>query len=324
MVLVQISGGLGNQIFQYATALRLASQGDGVVLSDLYFLGLHLQPPRKYRLDKFHVRSRVVPWHHVWRYSPAEFLARVARRQLSAHVARRLLGIAARQGLESSCRYRFHEHEPSLPLPPLKQGKVVSERHFHFDPEVLSLSGDCVLVGYWQSEKYFADIALQLRAELQVKTPQIGQDLAVAVRMQQSQSVSLHVRRGDKATAKDFNGSTAEYCRRAVAWFRSRLSSPVFFVFTDDWDWVRQHLPEAPDMVHIRHNGDDQDYEDLRLMSGCQHHVIAPSSFSWWGAWLNPNPDKLVVSPPHQSWLNFRNCDTSDVIPDSWVQLDDR
>lgn len=324
MVLVQISGGLGNQIFQYATARKLAAQGDGVVLSDLYFLGLHLQPPRRYRLDKLQVRTRVVPWHHVWRYSPLEFLTRLARRQLPAHMAKRLLSAAARRGVESACRYRFHEHQPDAPLPSLQQGRVVSERHFHFDPGLLTVSGDCLLVGYWQSEKYFADIATQLRAELQVRTPQLGQDLAVAAQMRQSQSVSLHVRRGDKATAKDFNGSSAEYCMRAVAWFRARLSNPVFFVFTDDWDWVREHLPAAPDMVHVSHNGDDEEFEDLRLMGQCQHHIIAPSSFSWWGAWLNPAPDKMVVSPPHHRWLNFRNCDTSDVIPESWVQLDDR
>lgn len=77
-------------------------------------------------------------------------------------------------------------------------------------------------------------------------------------------------------------------------------------------------------MVYVTHNGDDQEYEDLRLMSQCQHHIIAPSSFSWWGAWLNPNPDKLVVAPSHHRWLNFRNCDTSDVFPESWVQLDDQ
>jgi hypothetical protein len=324
MILFEVSGGLGNQMFQYASARRLAGQGDGVMLADLYFLGLHLQPPRRHRLDKFRVRSSVVPWHHVWRYSPIEFVTRVTRRQFSAPTAKRLLSAAARRGMESACRYRFHEYQPGQPKPPLKKGKVVSERHFHFDPEMLSLSGDNLLVGYWQTEKYFGDIAPQLRAEFQVKTPQQGQDEIVAAHMRRTESVSLHVRRGDKATAKDFNGSSAEYCRHAVAWFRERLSSPVFFVFTDDWDWVRQHLPAAPDMVHVCHNGDDEDYEDLRLMSQCRHHIIAPSSFSWWGAWLNPSPEKLVVSPPHHRWLNFRNCDTSDVVPNSWVQLDDQ
>ncbi|MBE2286410.1 MAG: alpha-1,2-fucosyltransferase [Prosthecobacter sp.] len=324
MILFEVAGGLGNQMFEYATARRLAAQGDGVLLADVYFLGLYLQPQRRYRLDKFQVQCRVVPWHHVWRYSPLEFMTRVMRRQLPAAIFKRLLAGAARRGVKSACCFRFDSYQPDLPKPALKKRKVAAERHFHFDPEVLSLSGDCLLVGYWQSEKYFADIASQLRTELQVKTPQQGQDEQMAARIRRSQSVSLHVRRGDKATTKDFNGSSSEYCARAVAWFRERLSSPVFFVFTDDWDWVRRNLPEAPDMVHVSHNGDDQEYEDLRLMSQCQNHIIAPSSFSWWAAWLNPNPDKLVLAPPHHRWLNFRHCDTSDVYPKSWVQLDDQ
>jgi hypothetical protein len=87
---------------------------------------------------------------------------------------------------------------------------------------------------------------------------------------------------------------------------------------------VRQHLPAGQDIVHVDHNDEIHDYEDLRLMTQCRHHIIAPSSFSWWGAWLNPNPEKIVLSPPHHRWLNFPNCDTRDVIPESWIQLDDR
>lgn len=323
MTLFQISGGLGNQLFQYAMARRLALRGDGILHADLYQLGMQLQPPRQFRLDLFHARVLALPWYCVWRYSKREFLDRLVRRYLPENLGRRLLSLAARRGFKSPCAYRFDACIPGRPKPMLQIGKVVSERQFHFDPEVLNLSGDLLLMGYWQTEKYFADIAPQLHTELQVKTPQAGQNLAVGNHMRAQQSVSLHVRRGDKAVAKDFNGSTPEYHQRAMAWFRDRLSSPMFFVFTDDWDWVKQHLPEAPDVVHVNHNGQDQDHEDLRLMSQCRHHIIALSSFSWWGAWLNPSPDKLVVCPPHQRWFNFLNCDTVDIFPDSWVQIDD-
>ncbi|MBB5030467.1 alpha-1,2-fucosyltransferase [Prosthecobacter vanneervenii] len=324
MTLVEISGGLGNQLFQYAMARRLALRGDGIMHADLYQLGLpQNQPPRKFRLDLFHSCVQPLPWHCVWRYSKREFLDRLTRRYLPKKLARRLLSLAARRGLKSPCAYRFDACVSGRPKPMLQIGMVVSERQFHFDPEVLDLSGDLLLMGYWQTEKYFADIAPQLRAELQVKTPQTGQNLAVGCQMRAQQSVSLHIRRGDKAVAKDFNGSTAEYHQRAMAWFRERLSNPVFFVFTDDWDWVQQHLPAAPDVIHVNHNSQDQEYEDLRLMSQCRHHIIALSSFSWWGAWLNPSPDKLVVCPPHKRWFNFPNCDTVDIFPDTWVQIDD-
>ncbi|OYX10768.1 MAG: hypothetical protein B7Z16_18085 [Algoriphagus sp. 32-45-6] len=88
-------------------------------------------------------------------------------------------------------------------------------------------------------------------------------------------------------------------------------------------------MPEAADVVYVSHNSLGHDVEDwnweenMRLMSQCRHHIIAPSSFSWWAAWLNPDPQKMVLSPPHHRWLNFRNCDTSDVLPCSWVQLED-
>ncbi len=329
MILLQIAGGLGNQMFQYAVARKLAGKGDGVVLADLYHLGVQLQPARKYRLEKFCVKAGHASWHHVLAYNPLEFVTRVARR-LPKGLAGRVLYRMSRHGLKSTCDYRFYRYQPDKPKPPLKIGKTVSERHFHFDPELLELSGDMLLMGYWQTEKYFSDIAHQLRTEFQLRTPMEGEDARVAAQMQECLSVSLHIRRGDKAVAKDFNSTTAEYCQRAVEWFRSHLGSPKFFVFSDDWEWTLQHLPEAVDIVYVSHNSIGQDVEgwnweeNLSLMSHCRHHIIGPSSFSWWAAWLNPDPDKIVLSPPYQRWLNFPNCDTSDVIPEAWIQIEDR
>jgi hypothetical protein len=324
MVVCQLSGGLGNQLYQHALARRLAGSQTQEVLWDLYPLQVYLIPPRRLTLERFHSRGRVASWTDIWRLCPQEGAVRMLRRCLPVEGWKRLLGRLQEIGWGSPCRFRFYEYVPAAPMPPLKLGRVVSERHFHFDPEVLALSGDLLLTGYWQTEKYFADAAPQLRKEFQVKKPQEGRNLAIAGRMQVCQSVSLHVRRGDKVTAKDFNPTTYEFCIRAMTWFRQQLTRPVFFIFTDDWDWVRQNLPAGPEVVHVDHNDEKADYEDLRLMTQCRHHIIAPSSFSWWGAWLNPNPDKMVLSPPHQRWLNFRNCDTSDVIPPSWVQMDDR
>lgn len=330
MILLQIAGGLGNQMYQYALARKLAGKGDGIILTDRYLLGVQLQPARKYRLDKFCVQTTPVPWHHVLRFNPVEFATRLVRRSLPKGLAARVLGRMERLGWKSTCDYRFYKYQPHQPKPPLQVGATVAERHFHFDPEVLNLSGDILLMGYWQTEKYFSDIAPQLRADFQLRRPLEGEDARVAAQMREALSVSLHIRRGDKAVAKDFNGTTPEFCVRALEWFRSRLPSPRFFVFSDDWEWARQHVPEAPDVVYVSHNSVGQDVEDwkwaenLHLMSLCQHHVIAPSSFSWWAAWLNPSPDKIVLSPPYQRWLNFPNCDTSDVIPESWIQLDDR
>lgn len=138
-------------MFQYAVARKLAAKGDGIVLADLYFLGLQMQPARKYRLDKFRVQAPRVPWHHVIRYNPGEFLTRLARRSLSAPRAKSLLYRFERFGFKSSCDYRFYHYKPDQPLPPLQIGSTVSERHFHYDPEFQNLSGNLLLMGYWLS-----------------------------------------------------------------------------------------------------------------------------------------------------------------------------
>lgn len=324
MVITQVSGGLGNQMFQYATARALERSPSGKVGLDLHPLKLYRNPPRRLVLNHFAARWQNVSWRQIALLSPREALLRGLRQMVSSSAWQDLAPRLERWGCGSPCRYRFYDYKPGKPKLPLQIGRVASERHFHFDPEVLGINGNVLLSGYWQTEKYFFHIANTLRMELQVSSPQTGQNMEVAGSMAGTNSVSLHVRRGDKAVAKDFNGTTAEYCKNAVDWFRQRLSSPVFFVFTDDWAWVREHLPAGPHIVHVDHNDEAHDYEDLRLMSQCRHHIIAPSSFSWWGAWLNPSPDKIVLSPPHQRWLNFPNCDTRDVIPDSWIQIDDR
>lgn len=324
MIVTQLVGGLGNQIFQHAAAQKIAAASGMPVVYDLYQLKVHQNPPRRLVMDKFKLPCRLADWTHIWRMCPQEVVRRLVHHRLPKRFGSRVESVLERASFSSPCRYRLFDQKPGRPAPSLKIGKVVSERQFHFDPDFMSLSSELLLMGYWQTEKYFVGIRDTLLAELKVNSQQAGQDLAVAGRMRASQSVSLHVRRGDKAVAKDFNGTTAEFCQRAVAWFRERVSNPVFFVFTDDWAWVREHLPSGKDVVYVDHNDGLHDYEDLRLMTQCRHHIIAPSSFSWWGAWLNPDPDKMVVSPPHRRWLNFANCDTADVIPESWVQLDDR
>jgi hypothetical protein len=98
-----------------------------------------------------------------------------------------------------------------------------------------------------------------------------------------------------------------------------RVSSLHFFVFSDDPAWVRENLRFAAPMTYVDHNGSGRGYEDLRLMSACRHHIIANSSFSWWGGWLGRNPEQIVIAP--QKWFNRTDIDTSDLIPESWLRL---
>ncbi len=200
--------------------------------------------------------------------------------------------------------------------------RVVEEGH-PFDPSILELGDDVYLEGYWQTEKYFASIAPTIRQELQVATPQEGRDLKLQEEMNASCSVSLHVRRGDYITnpraAKVHGLCSLDYYKRAVEEMGKRVGDLHLFLFSDDPAWVKENMAFSYPITVVDHNGREKNYEDLRLMSQCKHHILANSSFSWWGAWLNPSKDKVVIAP--KQWFAKEEIDTRDVLPEEWLTL---
>ncbi|MGA8706902.1 MAG: alpha-1,2-fucosyltransferase [Steroidobacteraceae bacterium] len=177
------------------------------------------------------------------------------------------------------------------------------------------------LVGYWQSHSTVAAAEPALRREFALRTPPGPVSHAVALQMGQSHTpISLHIRRGDYVTAF---GSRAllspAYYERALALVGQRLGEFECFVFSDDAAFARQWIAGRPHMHLVDHNGPDSAHEDLWLMSQCHHHVIANSSFSWWGAWFNTRPDKLVIAP--RTWLGHATTETDIAGPD-WILVD--
>ncbi len=133
--------------------------------------------------------------------------------------------------------------------------------------------------------------------------------------------VSLHVRRGDYTLAAEGNiALPLDYYTRSISICRERLADPTFFVFSDDIAFARKNLPHDIRAVFIDHNDDASSHEDLRLMSSCRHHIIANSTFSWWGAWLNPRLDKLVVAPKH--WYLTQDSYYPELLPPGWILCD--
>jgi hypothetical protein len=200
----------------------------------------------------------------------------------------------------------------------------IYQRHqpgFHSDAAVPR--DNTLFVGYWQSEKYFADITEELREELTPTTPVEGQNAVYAATIRDCNAVSLHVRRGDYASNQQTNTvhglAPLAYYSGAVRLIRERFGDTRFFVFSDDLTWCRESLPLDSTTVYVQGNDGDRAFEDLRLMSLCRHHVIANSSFSWWGAWLNPNPNKVVIAPKH--WFADPTIDTTDMLPAGWIHL---
>jgi hypothetical protein len=282
MILMRLAGGLGNQMFQYAAGRALSlSTGLPLVLDRRFYAR-----PREhhYALDAFALADTPVPEGDL----PPD-----PKTQRLAHLIWRLSGRGPR---------RIREQGPG------------------YDPAIAKITTPVWLEGYFQSERYFADHADTIRAEL---TPAAAPDAEnarwLADIAQDPCAVSLHVRRGDYVRNPKFasvHGScTAEYYARALEHVAARMDGePVIYAFSDDPDWVRGNLHLPAEIRVVGHNDAARNTEDLRLMSACRHHIVANSSFSWWGAWLNPRPDKIVAAPA--TWF----ADPAYANPDIWAE----
>jgi hypothetical protein len=316
MIIVRLTDGLGNQFFQYAAGRRLALQHETTLKLDTHF---YLERgPRQFRLSHFNIKANAVDLLDMAKICPKETLLRGLIASVPGRMKHSFRVKLAHLGLRSPFVSRFQETVAISPPPPLMIGNVAAERFYHFDQDLLKCPDNIALAGYWQSEKYFSEISETIRAELTLIEQPDAQNQQILLDMAACESVSLHIRRGDKVNDGRFWASSREYCVKAMSIMQTKLRRPKFFVFTDDWAWVDVNIPATSDIIHIRNN--QADYEDLRLMSCCKHNIVAPSSFSWWGAWLNRNPDKIVLRP--QRWANFTNVDISDVFPLSWLVLE--
>jgi hypothetical protein len=294
MILAKLVGGLSNQMFQYAAALRLAAKHATSVGIDTSWFD-HVPAgatPRTYGLHNLRITgTRATHWQTI--------------------------------GTNGLRQTPVHELPVALYRVVRPRYRLVRERHFHFDPDVLQLSDGVCLLGYWHSERYFADVAELVRNEFHFLNEPCDENALCAERLAQSNSVAIHVRRGDYAsnpTTNAYHGLCGiDYYNQAVEYMQQRVSDPQFFVFSDDLDWARDNLTLGGDAEFVDHNHGDASQEDLRLMSLARHNIIANSSFSWWGAWLNQNESKIVVAP--KRWVNDPSINTSDLLPPAWIAI---
>lgn len=202
--------------------------------------------------------------------------------------------------------------------------RFICEPHFNYWPglEHRARFGGYVH-GYWQSERYFLKHAAQIRSDFTFRQNLSESNLQIAHAIDQHAAISIHVRRGDfvnDANARIVNGTcTPEYYHAAIGIMFQRCANAKLFFFSDDPQWVSQVLqPRYPNSVVVNNNSGNESYNDMRLISMCRHHIIANSSFSWWGAWLNPRPDKIVITPAR--WF-ANGPNTADLIPKGWERL---
>lgn len=293
-IVVKTVGGLGNQLFQYAFARAVSSHLKTDFSLDWMPFGTKYFDGHKYSLQHFNTKIKLAKatdmFGFVWFVRQYKFF------ELFYHYLR----------LKSRL----------LPF-------YYRERTFAYDPLVFS-KDNSYFHGFWQTEKYFEAIRDELLKEITLIQPLSQYSKEVEDKIQSSDSISLHVRRADMV--KDphmaaFHGTcTVDYYNRAIELLSKSTFSPHFFVFSDDYTWSVEHFKFIKYPITFIKNGADKNYEDIILMSKCKHHIIANSSFSWWGAWLNPKKDRVVIAP--KKWFaNAPKTDTKDLIPDNWVRL---
>lgn len=294
MIIVRLIGGLGNQLYQYAVARHIAERRRAILKIDIS--GFETFKLFKYSLWAFNIHENFA--------SPEEVAALGGPKG----------GIAERVVKEVLRKLELVKPPPTY---------IREKKLFHFDADILNLPDGIYLEGSWQSEKYFTDIAGIIRQEFTVKTPPAGRDSELAEQMASCASVSLHIRRGDRVfdpRANKIHGTCdLDYYFGCVERLVQMVKNPHFFIFSDDPEWAGDNLKLSYPMTLVDHNGPDKNYEDLRLMSQCKHNIIANSSFSWWGAWLNQNPGKIVLAP--KRWLKRGDYDTKDLVPDKWIEV---
>lgn len=292
MIVVQLQGGLGNQMFEYAAGRALAERTGGELYLDAG--GLEEDPLRGYALGGFRLESHFAAPEEVRRL--AEFRNTVFRKILwKLHLSRRT-------------------ENPAVLRERVTQG---------LDERIFRAGRDTYLQGYWQNEGYFEDFEKVIRQCFAFRQEPQGKNAVLARRIRDSENpVAVHIRRGDYLLPKNmgYHGlCDLDYYGRAMQRMESRLEGVEYFVFSDDPAWAESNLQSSAPLTVVNHNDPEQGaHEDLRLMSLCRHHIIANSSFSWWGAWLGEKPGQRVIAP--QRW--FADPERpNDIVPERWERI---
>ncbi len=285
-VRVRVVGGLGNQMFCAAAGMALARRLDADL--ELGIDKILRMKQREFGLASFNLKARLIKGDS-WQFS---------RRAGPLHHLRSLLG-------------RGNGHPTT----------IWRQRGHHFDPAFLDLKGNVFLRGFFQSQRYFAEVEPEVRAAFDLKPLLSETGRAMAARAAGEDSIALHIRRGDyvsvASNADIFTTLGADYYQTALGLLRRIVPEPRIFVVTDDVPAARVLLKDTPGLNFAEGT---TAYDDMHLISACRHHIIANSSFSWWGAFLDARPDGLTVAPRH--WFKkpaALRMFTDDTYPDGWI-----
>ena len=290
-VIVGLKGGLGNQLFQYAIGKQLSILNNCNLKLDISSFNNYLL--HNYSLSHFNIVDEIAKKREI----PYQYLT----------------------------GNRYLRKLNTFVDPILNNISIIKEKSLSFDNSILRLDKESIyLDGYWQSEKYFTSISDVIQNCFRLKNDGLSDTrISIINKIKKTNSISIHIRRGDYTIPKynKVHGlTTLEYYKKAISYISKRVDFAELFIFSDDNQWIRETFSSFPNATIIEGTA-EKNYLDLLLMAQCKHNIIANSTFSWWGAWLNLNPEKIVIAPI--KWYNIEsmNSTTIDLIPKNWIRL---
>lgn len=289
MKIVRFMGGLGNQMFQYALYRKLQYLNQSVK-ADVGWFGENIIH------NGFEISK-------IFRNIDLEIAAKDEISSLS-DISNGFFNVVRRKILR---KYKTTHYK---------------EKGLFFQPEVFEMADNLYLDGYWQSEKYFFDIRNLLLEEFKFPKIESEYNRKILDIIENSNSVSIHVRRGDYLNNNIYSNICSEkYYKSAINLIMKRINEPVFFIFSDDIEWCKERLfSEREKNIHfVDNNQGENSFIDMQLISLCKYNIIANSSFSWWGAWLNNYKNKIVIAP--EKWVNIKKSKINDILPSDWIKI---
>ncbi len=299
MILVRFTGGLGNQMFQYALGMQLAIKNGTELKIDTTFLLDRTAPHeivthRELDIDIFQLNLQQASSTEIWNFNGRSYA------HFPGKIYNRLTWLLYRKK------------------------KLIVEKQRRFQPEILRTPDNRCLVGAWQSEKYFKDISDRVKAQYTFKNVLSGKAFDLAQEISRGHSLCVNVRRGDYVTSpvysKVLGAMPLGYFSDALTLMRTKQPIDHIFIFSDDIAWCQANLRFDEKTTIVQHDVAGPKFSTyLQLMSLCKHFIIPNSSFGWWAAWLGADPDKTVVAP--LNWFKDPSYDSTDLVPDEWLRI---
>ncbi len=286
-------GGLGNQMFQYALGRRISLLRNTTLKVDVSFLNDTAlnHTSRNFELNVFSSDIAVASETDISKFND-------------------LQNSKLKRGIRQILPFVFPYY-------------IIGEPSNEYNSQILNSPKNSLLIGFWQTEKYFLSIQETIRKDFTFKTPLSGVNNRLAESMEACNSVGVHIRRGDyvhNPETNRYHGSCSpEYYYKAIEEIKNKIENVRLYIFSDDLHWVKENMKFDVPVTYIDNNSGINSYLDMQLMSLCKHNIIANSSFSWWAAWLNANPEKMVIAPAR--WFNDSAISVKDIIPEGWQKI---